>query len=650
MQQRKVTIGRVLTASVSAVVVAGMLGGCRASDALKEIVYLQTADTVDYDNPNKYYINDSSAKEKSDKVSAKETSKKSSNATETQNIVVYSSEAEDSDYTAKKQVFSINPDFNGLEASEGVRFYESTKKNAVKRPAQDKTEKTKKKSQKTPTEGGSGDSKGKGDAAGKTNSKKKKSEKTPTGGSRGTKVKVNDTTGAFSEPPKVNRIAAYGDAAVIVQMVGGQGALVAADKTLLSSKFTTVFGDEGASKIAKGWSDDGSASKINVDAIIKAKADTVLCFDSDYQKDMSDADRKKLKKAGISFTVIPALTNTTYIKTAVTKVGEMLSEANEIGQAGNTEKIASDYEKFVDKLISKCVSANGGTLAGKKTYENKNEEDYSYDEDAPFTLLIDDWDSNARFSRKYRGASVTSTSGVALSTIGWKSTPVSYYIQAGGLINNAAYKSTSTSAGKMVVWQYNTYQLSIEKSSWSVAPKNVAAASLNVANWDFTLLTTARNQAGNKVGSSFGTSDFPVVIAGTNAIKKNFVASARKSGSLYYPYSMVKDELMDTFGLKANGKDVLWSSVGVDGSKATENVFSSSSDVADAVLVNPHGLFSSWLTGSVESVLEAAWVSDVANGSGAAVDYESYIEEFYKDFYRYDEMSSSDVSTIVGGE
>ncbi len=644
------TIGKVSAALMAALLAAGTLSGCRASDALKEIVYLQTADTVDYDNPNKYYINDSSAKEKSDKVSSKETSKKGASATETQNIVVYSSDADDNDYTAKKQVFSTKPDFNGLEASEGVRFYESTKKNAVKRPAQDKKDKTEKKSEKTPTAGGSGDSKKKGTAAGKSGSKKKKAEKTPSGAGKGSKVKVNDTTGAFSEPPKVNRIAAYGDAAVIVQMVGGQGALVAADKTLLSSKFTTVFSDEGASKIAKGWSDDGSAAKIDADAIIKSKADTILCFESDYQEDMSDADRKKLNKAGITFTVIPALTNTTYIKSAVTKVGEMLSEAKDIGQAGNTEKIVSDYEKFVDKLIDKCVSANGGKLAGTKTYENKNEEDYTYNDEAPFTLLIDDWDSNARFSRKYRGASITSTSGVALSTIGWKSSPVSYYIQAGGLINNAAYKSTSTSAGKMVVWQYNTYQLSIEKSSWSVAPKDVAASSLNVANWDFTLLTTARNQAGNKVGSSFGTDDFPVVIAGTKAIKKNFVNSAKKSGSLYYPYPMVEDELMDAFGLKANGKDVLWSSVGVDGSKAKENAFASSSDVADAVLVNPHGLFSSWLTGSVESVLEAAWVNDVANGKDSAVDYESYIEEFYKDFYRYDEMSSSDVSTIVGGE
>ena len=33
---------------------------------MKEIVYEQTAKTVDYDNPNKYYINDPTADEKSD--------------------------------------------------------------------------------------------------------------------------------------------------------------------------------------------------------------------------------------------------------------------------------------------------------------------------------------------------------------------------------------------------------------------------------------------------------------------------------------------------------------------------------------------------------------------------------------------------------
>ena len=64
--QRAMRVTRALLAAIRVVGMLCFASGCRASDAMKEIVYEQTAKTVDYDNPNKYYINDPTADEKSD--------------------------------------------------------------------------------------------------------------------------------------------------------------------------------------------------------------------------------------------------------------------------------------------------------------------------------------------------------------------------------------------------------------------------------------------------------------------------------------------------------------------------------------------------------------------------------------------------------
>ena len=129
--RRKNGYARALAAVMCAVAALCLMTGCRASDALKEIIYTQTAETVDYDNPQKYYINDSTADQTSDQVSASETSEDQTPSDTVQNLVVYSSDPNQDTFTAKKSAFSDNPDFNGIEASEEVFFYKSDDKDAV---------------------------------------------------------------------------------------------------------------------------------------------------------------------------------------------------------------------------------------------------------------------------------------------------------------------------------------------------------------------------------------------------------------------------------------------------------------------------------------------------------------------------------------
>ena len=642
------------------VAVVSNTAGCRDTDVLKHINYRQSAETVDYDNDNKFLISNPDSQVTSESVSAVEVDRDAKPTEEKQNLVVYSSDPNATRYTAKKSLFSLDPDYNGLEASDGVQLVQTKKKEeeAVDKETADKaTQESVENTGIVETSQGNGESQSKKQKDGEGASSKAKEEKPEAGegGGSGGEVETVDTTGKYTRPPKVGTIAAYGQAAVIVEMLGGEGALVAADKELLDSEFSTVFKSQGAADITTGWKDDGSAKKIDVDAIIKSGAETVLVYSSNYQDDMKDADRKALKDAGISMTVIPNLTNSTYIKQAVTTVGEMLSEAEDIGNAGQTTDIAKAYSEFHDSVVSACVSANGGTLAGSTTYENKNRSRYSYNAGALYTLLIDYYDDSASFKGVFANNWTPECDGVGLCTYGYGSSATSFYIQAGGLINNAAEKGNGDDTGTIPAWQFsaNSMNFSKDKFSYSAGGAFAKSASARGSAWSQVLFTTELNQAGNGVGSSFGTESFPSIIVGSQHAKTQIVKNSKKSDGAYHPYGLAQSKdsgiLVKAFG-KLVGTGICYSSIGVEGSTRGEsNAFSSGQIDESAVYVNPHGLFSSWTEGSIESVLEAAWVNDEVAGNDEKVGAEDLVEQFYETFYHY-ELSGSQLKDIMDGE
>lgn len=116
---------RVQLAMLCALAALFCLAGCRMSDALTEVIYDQTSLNIDYENESKYLINDSTAEIQDDSVPAQESNKRGRVTEEKQNIVVYSSDPNAPQFVAKKSVWSKDPDFVGIEASETVHFYKS---------------------------------------------------------------------------------------------------------------------------------------------------------------------------------------------------------------------------------------------------------------------------------------------------------------------------------------------------------------------------------------------------------------------------------------------------------------------------------------------------------------------------------------------
>ncbi len=647
--------------------------GCKATDVLVEVIYDQAAAEVDYDNPEKHIISDETAEEADDTVAASETSDSSENATATQNLVVYGSEENTTGLTAKQSLFAKIADFLGIEASGKVSLYYSTDDDAIEYevPEPDENDEPAEDSENglgsgsaTGSEGSAGaEGSGAGEAdAGEDDSDGEDGEGAGAAGI----VEIIDTTDEFADPTPASKIAAFGEAAVIVQMVGGEGALACADSELLGSSFSKVFADEGASSIACGWAGDGTdASTMDVDAVIASGATTILVYSSSYENGLTVKQAKKLKAAGVTFTVIATLTNSTYIKKDVTTVGKILAEAEGIGNAGQTKQVAADYVSFHDALVKAAKKASGGKLAGSAVYEAKNST-YSAsdcDSDANYTLLIDGYDSTATYNGTYYGYKLDSTGGVALASVGTASSPVSFYIQAGGLINNACECSAASDTGKMVVWQFSFNHLPFSLSKWTYASDGELAQASDVKQvgngWGKTLLSTAKNRS-SVYGDSFGSESFPKLIVTSAAYKKALIANSKLENGLYHPFDFVKIDSsnMNFFGEKVlAGSDYvpLFACVGANSSEV--NAFANESGNAiseDSIEVNPTGLFSSWVAGSVESVLEAAWVSDVVSENSTisvegAEGWEEVVEYFYSTFYRYD-LSAADLSTITAGE
>ena len=651
-----------------------LVTGCRVSDALTEVIYDQSSATIDYDNPTKILINDSTSDKETDQLAAQETSNDSSVYSNTvQNLVVYSSDPNTQGFTAKKSAFNDPPDFEGIEASEEVCFVETDDPNAFKHAptiqeeeqpqeeepeeqpeqivasptatsttekqlpatstgkAKDKEGQTPEEEEEEPSDSGEGTEKPEGDDPQPEETEEQE------GGNDDADVPVAyDTSDPTAEPPKVGKIAAFGPAATIVQMIGGKGALVATDADTLASSFSSVFDTSG---IVAGWTGSGtSATTMDVDAIISSGANTVLVYAGNYLKNgLSNDDLDKLNKAGITQTVLYNMFSSGNIKQDVRAVGEMLSEATDIQYAGETMTRASDYVTFHDDVVSRAASANGG-LAGSVMYQGTGDSNApAFSSATPkYTLVIDAFEDSRYVGGTKNGWSPSS--GLAFASAGYNSTPFSYYIQAGGLINNAADKTVKDDGGEAVAWQFHVNNFSFKNSQWVGAIAEVANAVTG-----YSLLTTTENLHGiYPFGKSFGSDAFPKVIVTSKDIETKLIANSADPNGTWHPYGFVSDGVFSMMGPASS----IPSCIGFNGNDTsqTANLFASGRVTDDDIIVNPTGLFSDWTKGTPESFLEAAWVNDVAKGS-SAIDWKGLTEQFYQKFYDYS-LTATDWNTM----
>lgn len=610
---------------VTAIVVSFLLclgcalgvSGCLESDVLVNYVLDPSSENVDYDNPLKTYVPDANATLTAQDIAA------------TTNLSV----EEVDKILDDEAVYNTDNGTTDDPAESGT--HSSAANSSTTAPQQQQTSDGRhvQSSNNNSSDNGEGGSDGSEQGTDKDPS-------TGDGDSKATEPgTVYNANGKLENLPiDLTSVCAVGNVATIVLSIAGADYLAGSSEAYLGGKNNQrVFGSQALSSIATCWDNDGTdEGDLDVASIIKLKPSAVLMETG--SDTVSSAAQKKLRNAGIALVALPQLASDTYIKKAVRSVGQLFSETT----GGASTKRADKYVSLVDDVLKAAKATHGGTVA---TYNNV---DYDNITDANpvntaaggptnWTTFITGWDDDATVTAYFDGKAIFTETGVALAQVGWKTSPVSYYMGCGGAVNNAAaYGSYSASATRLFL-NYNENQVSY---SWSNLDGNVTVGKDggSFKQGGTYLLTNACDARDTEAEHHLGSPDFNKVIVKTQTIKDKLTAARKKPLGLYTPGTYQTVTGTSGYGLNLNGELLRCYSVTADDTR---------NDTLYGILVNPCGLVGTWSEGSMESFLEAVWVAHEFCGYDAAK-LEEDIRDFYETFYGYS-LTTDELESILDG-
>ncbi len=729
----KLVLGMITCALL--VVFLAVATGCRDTDALREIIVDQNSDIIDYDNPLKFYINDSTAEEESDQVSSLEVSDEDPESDIVQNLIIYSSDPNTEGFTAKRSFFSATPDFTGIEASETVFFYHSddidafnhavtptpdiedfdedsddeetdtenvqyvsvstggnatnagaaggtagTASGAIDPTSTSGTEGTDSTDENQETEGEGEASGGEGNPEGTAADEgggagEEAPEPEPgSGATQSDRFPTNDATiNQLKNPDDWNNInsastnpdldygqydclAAFGDYALIVQMIGGNGALAATDAETLGNlqSYGVSVSATQAWNFSNGAVLDGSGNwAIDVEAIVASGAQAILVEDwLSYTYSMSDAQLRYLEENNVTWEQMQNMHSTVNIKLNVDAAGTMLQGSTLAAYGSQAKSRESDYYGWHDSMldINKGL-ADGSTSAyeGRKIELQNGSSGLDYSANAAtYTVLISYWDDTARTTL----SGFDFGPGAAYANAGYSTTPVSFYMQAGGTINTAASRTGLNTIGMVPALQFMGADGSKKESSW-YDTQLADSINYNGGNGFHALLDSGVNGGGSTVlGKGFGSDSFPKIIVTSSDIKTNIVENSYGDGtngfySLYHPWKYTGS------GIYANAlglpNSTLWTCIGnifesgaID---APNPIYSEGYIYREDVLVNPQSYFCDWTQGTVESFLETGFVAAYINGGTTGYTRDQWRQDV-SDFYNWAWGINPDMNAI----
>lgn len=468
---------------------------------------------------------------------------------------------------------------------------------------------------------------------------------TPTGKGKNAKneVKVYKDYGEFPEIPEdIHRVTAVGQAAVIVSMLGGTAdatPLLGADENLLDDEQAQrVLAGKGLASVAKVWKNDGTAEGDLLDVQDVIDLDPELCFVTEGEDTLTKEQEDALLEANIIVYVLPNMTSPSKIVYAVQLVGEILAEGGN-AQAG---ELAGKYSEFHNNLVTTIASNNNGVTGG---FDYDTGRDVATGASPLYSLYISDWDYDARYDDPV--GYIETPEGVAVTDVGYETHPVSYYMSVGGVSNTAALSTFRVLSGYSApVWQFSLSQAPCTWSDWTRINREKVSYELKGNGFSYALLWANEGQ-----GYGLGTPEFPGVIVATQQMKTSMQAEALRSRGIYYPYPATSSSrggiITATMVGFDNGLNLVASCIGTTGGGLASALNNGSGQVGSYdIHVNPHGLFSSWTDGSVESVLECAWVYKTFRDEN--YDLDTVVRGFYHDFYGFD--LADDLETVLAGK
>lgn len=647
---------------------------CRPTDFFTEVIISPFADEVDEDNPEKTIINSPTAEEESDQLSALDWTENAARSEEVQSIVTYS-DVPTTTLLTNHSIFDLGPRFPGVKSSDPVTLDYS----ADLTPLESETTTTPTESDwsadQTPIEGSQAVNQGEQTQSGVSDDGSVQTETpeqgegedpdassdVPWGGMDGTLNIYNPNSG-FAEVQKADHIAATGQAAVMVQALGGQGALCAIDANTYygtgdtTASFQEIFGDELPSDFENTsilWSGDGSSAESLVDIDMLCEAcgqDGVIVYDQTQgspEARYTEEQRKELEYYNIQFVPVDFTTVQGMID-AATRIGDILSDSS-CAQPAQTN--ASKYVERVSTLVTQAAESQSSTLAQRDSASaTKLLSTYnvppvtSYEVHGIFTAFGTSYVTGISYSNGSH--SLDTESGLLFTKIDG-STPLSFWAQAAGVWDRAADFLNGGSTYGMLTGieegsDFNTQYFVSGSSIMALCSK---AVHLSTAN------TVGATSGGSRYGDGFGSAAFPYLIVSASGgysaqqVQKAVVAQIDTQSPIN-AYSALPSNGQIPSGTDANG-NFISSVVGANDAKGNSAFVDDGVSIPQSVRANPTGLLGSWTEGSVESVLESVWLARIYSAAPENSSYEpicnlskdelqNAVWEFYRDFYRMD--------------
>ena len=593
------------------------LGGCKNTDVLEEIVYQDNYE-IDPDTEQISQSDTDKAQEDED-LNAKEQDEDTDRTKETETTSSVEGDADND--TENNASLKIADD---ADTTEGTSDETKSSKNGSASGEK------------------SGSSSNKSSSGNNGSSKKKNKSNQGTGEAdddeitAGTRkendAEIIDANGSYVKiPSDVETVAAVGEVAVIVEMLGGDGRLVATSESLTDNELAQkVFDDLDDVKTL--WEEDGTEGISSSDFKKLVKLCPDVCLVTSGESIFTDAQLETLEENDIPVVTVYRMNIADNILENVDLIGELLGSDTSDGKK-NAVKMAQKYTTWYEKYISQnkgkrftdytLTDYNNDVVSSGGSVKYLNSQGSGY-----YTLFIEYWDTTADvsvYSNESYGLVASWSGGAGATDSGYSNSPLSYYMSMASVVNSAAAESARLGLKKQYTWYVNGWlntQIVVYISGQFTDYK--ASDSSNGPYLSRVRTSALENTQLNTV--ALGSDDFDTVIVANSNIKTRL-----KSSMLLKSYDLQTEGGYSYYGFKSGGL----------------RYETSVTDDYD-IVVNPYGV-SCWYEGSVEAPLEMMWIG-YTFGTTSADEEDLYdvIRTFYDTFYDYD-ISDSDIAKILKG-
>ncbi len=441
-------------------------------------------------------------------------------------------------------------------------------------------------------------------------------------GTDNTPRQIVDVNGQTVEiPHNVATVTAVGETAVLVEMLGGNGRLLASSESFTTNPWCKAIFETDMGNVQTLWPGRGrdAISNEGFQALLAAKPTVCLVNSGDIT--FSDEQLIQLSEAGIITVTIQKLNNLENLEAAVRLLGEILGDQS--GSGGkNAPAVAQDYCKWAEGIINKVNNSvdafrYNNIDFSKDRYASRNYEYKDTETDAGlYTLFIGAWDGAASY-RLYSGVHQTMAgNGVAIAPSGYSTTPLSYYLSEAGVVNRAAVAS-------------DNFRL----RNWYVRTLNPSTRILEISGsvgTDTNQFLTKITDPSTSADIYLGEPRFPALIAADNAVR-GAIEQDRASGGMWKDFPRVSAGQVSGYGfLEEQGQLV---STMIHGPYQ--------------IYVLPAGA-GSWNYASAEGVLTSMWAAMKFQGAFSEDDLRNEIANFYSSFYGYT-LSAEQIGWILAG-